>query len=102
MASCYKNRVTLGDMVVILSPIWVILVRKILLCFGVREVCLWKLLTGHECIGCGMMSAMLYLIRGEFGQAYESNPLVVIVAPVLLYCWLSYVFKVFKRLRDDD
>lgn len=99
MASCYKNRVTLGDIVVILSPIWVILVRRVLLYLGVREVCFWKLLTGHECIGCGMMSAMVYLIRGEFGSAYASNPLVVIVAPVLIYCWFGYVLKVFKRLK---
>lgn len=93
MEKNFKSRVSFEDVVVILAPIWIILLRKMLLLVGVKEVCLWKLLTGHECIGCGMMSAMVYLMRGEFGLAFESNHLVVIVAPVLLWCWLSYIYR---------
>ena len=95
----YKNKISFIDIVILLAPILIIIIRRLLLKCGVQEVCLWKLLTGHECLGCGMMTAIMYLVRGEFGQAYASNPLVVIVAPVLLYCWFKYLIDVVNRVK---
>lgn len=95
----YKNKISFIDIVILLAPILIIIIRRLLLECGVQEVCLWKLLTGHECLGCGMMTAIFYMMKGEFLFAFHSNPLSFVVAPILLYCWLKYLIDVINRVK---
>lgn len=37
--------------------------------------CPVKLLTGHDCPGCGMGHAVVYAMRGEFARSFHSHPL---------------------------
>ena len=45
--------------------------------------CLIKYCTGHSCYGCGLTTAATHLVKLEIHQAYEANPLIFVVLPVL-------------------
>ncbi|MDR0939783.1 MAG: DUF2752 domain-containing protein [Mediterranea sp.] len=63
--------------------------------------CLFKLLTGYDCPGCGSQRAIHYLLNGEIGKAMGANMLVVVSIPYLLLAvLLDYVLeKTPRRLR---
>jgi len=61
-----------------------------------KHFCLIKLLTGHECWGCGLTRAFAALSRFDFQQAYNYNHLIVIFAPLLLILWLCLLRKEFR------
>jgi hypothetical protein len=46
--------------------------------------CLWKWITGYECPGCGMTTAMLDILRMDLKAAFQSNALIFVVAPTIL------------------
>jgi hypothetical protein len=62
-----------------------------------HSVCLFKLFTGHECIGCGMTRAVLSVIHFRFEDAFHYNKLVTIVFPLLIYIWLKTLFNFSKN-----
>lgn len=54
--------------------------------------CTFHTLTGHGCPGCGMTTSFAALARGQLGQAFEANPLGILLfaatalsIPLLLY-----------------
>lgn len=74
-------------------PLIFIFVVEVLVKFNHKTICLWKLLTGHECLGCGMTRAFDALFHLHFKEAFEFNPLIIIVAPLLLYLWIKIIQK---------
>ena len=71
----YKNKIKnikLWDSIVILSPFLILIFYKITMIFHIPSICIWKLLTGHECIGCGIMRAIVCLLKLDFkGASYS-------------------------------
>jgi hypothetical protein len=62
-----------------------------------HSICLYKNITGNECIGCGMTRAILSAMHFQFESAYFYNKLVVIVCPLLIYIWIKEVInKIFN------
>jgi hypothetical protein len=61
-----------------------------------HSVCLFKNLTGHECIGCGMTRATLSAIHFQFENAFIYNKLFIIVFPMLIYIWGKTILKRFS------
>lgn len=57
--------------------------------------CLWKLLAGVDCPGCGLTTAMLHLLRLDPAAAYASNPLVFLVLPAVA----AYLLQDLHRFR---
>jgi hypothetical protein len=47
--------------------------------------CLWNLLFGVRCPGCGLTTAFVALVRLDFLAAYESNALIFILLPLGWY-----------------
>lgn len=45
--------------------------------------CLFKKVTGYDCPGCGGLRALHHLLRGEVGEAFRLNALVVATLPLL-------------------
>lgn len=86
---------TLNKYIVLLAPFFIVLLHKLLVFFGVKSICVWYLLTGNKCLGCGITTAMVQLLQGNFKSAFEANFLIIIVAPILFYCWISFIGKSF-------
>jgi hypothetical protein len=55
------------------------------------SLCLIKTIFGVECPGCGMTRALAYLLHGDLPGALHSNPLALIVLPLLGFLWLRFV-----------
>lgn len=72
-------------------PLIFILVVELLVKFNDKSICLWKILTGHECLGCGITRAFHALFHLQFQRAFEFNHAIIIVAPLLLYLWLKLI-----------
>lgn len=72
-------------------PLIFILVVELLVKFNDKSICLWKVLTGHECIGCGITRAFHALFHLQFQSAFEFNHGIIIVAPLLLYLWIKLI-----------
>ena len=85
-----KNKLKAGEMIIVISPFLVLAIHALTTHFGFEHLCLWRLLTGHECWGCGMTHAVVEVLKLNFQAAIEYNPFVVIVFPLLLLVWSKY------------
>ncbi len=59
--------------------------------------CLIRYATGEKCFGCGLTTAVTDLLKLDFKSAYDSNPLIFIVLPVLIYLFVNHWRKFFKN-----
>lgn len=55
--------------------------------------CIWKTVTGHECLGCGITRAFYSLFHGELKNAYNTNPLIIVIAPLMIILWIKLLIK---------
>ncbi|MBU3676130.1 MAG: DUF2752 domain-containing protein [Chitinophagaceae bacterium] len=62
-------------------------------------VCIMTLLSGYECIGCGMTRACQRLIHFRMQEAWQFNKLALVVFPILVYLWGELAFKIIKRIQ---
>lgn len=62
-------------------------------------LCLFKLLFGWECWGCGTTRALSCAFHGQFGRAWQFNHLVVVVGPLLVGIWVGSVRNQWRHLR---
>lgn len=68
--------------------------------------CLFRLVTGLQCPGCGVSRMLLALLRLDFPAAFQANPVLLCMLPLLLLLggrvlWL-YVHRDTLRSRDVD
>ena len=56
----------------------------VLIPLGIRVPCLFRLLTGWRCPGCGITDCFLHLLHGQFRAALSDNLGLTAAAPVLL------------------
>lgn len=61
------------------------------------SICLFKLLMGNECYGCGITRAVVNMVHFEFDKAIAYNKLIIAVFPLLLYIWFRNVIEVLKE-----
>lgn len=47
--------------------------------------CLFTLLTGHHCWGCGLSRALWSLVQGDFLTAYRYNPAIYLLLGIFIY-----------------
>jgi hypothetical protein len=64
-----------------------------------HSICLYKLITGRECYGCGMTRAVLSALHFNFSSAFNFNKLVVIVLPLLIFIWVDLLLKTRASLK---
>ena len=57
---------------------------------GIFPACPFRALTGLTCPGCGSTRALHQLLHGNFVAAFELNPLMVLVLPILGYALIAY------------
>ena len=62
----------------------------------IRIPCVFHLITGLKCPGCGMTSAAVSMTHFDFKGAYESNVLAFSVVPVLCFIMLIQEIRYIK------
>ena len=62
-------------------------------------LCLYKLLFGWECWGCGITRAMSCAFHGQFANAWRFNHLVVVVGPLVAGIWVGCVRNQWRHIR---
>lgn len=45
--------------------------------------CIFKMITGYHCVGCGITRALHALVHGDIALAFAMNPLVTLVLPLI-------------------
>jgi len=66
---------------------------KLIFSIDVLIPCLWKTIFHFECPGCGLTTAFIDIVIFDFKGAYNSNPLIFIVLPIVIY----FVIKDFMK-----
>lgn len=61
-------------------------------------LCLWTRFFGFHCLGCGMHHASFQLVRGHFHDAWNSNPLIYVVLPLLAYLYVRHVHRLWRKV----
>ncbi len=87
------KKIKLWEMIILTSPFLILILYKVLNYYNIESICLFKLLTGHNCPGCGITRAIVCVLKGNFSQAFNYNPLVIVVFPLLVYSWIGFVIK---------
>jgi uncharacterized protein DUF2752 len=63
---------------------------------GLFPVCIFRLLTGLQCPGCGSTRAAHQILHGHFVAAFMLNPLFLLAIPFLLFALLRYSVIVMR------
>ena len=58
---------------------------------GIAIPCIFHLVTGLKCPGCGVTRMCVALMHLDFKSAYEYNQMIFILSPVLLFIFLTCV-----------
>lgn len=62
--------------------------------FGIP--CMFHLITGLKCPGCGVTRMAVALLQLDVAGAFEANPAVLVLSPVFLAVFIKYVVNYVK------
>lgn len=86
-----------------LVGIWLLLISGAIYLFvyepgrtGFFPVCMFRLVTGLTCPGCGTTRALHEILHGHFLAAFMLNPLLLLAIPVLLFAFVRYSVTVLR------
>lgn len=77
-------------------------ILKSLSIINITPPCLWTIIFGHECLGCGFTTACLKAIQLDFKGAFESNKLFFVVVPALTFYIAKDYFRFRKKLINSN
>src|SRR5688572_25498566 len=63
---------------------------------GFFPACLFRLMTGFVCPGCGSTRGLHALVHGDLLTAFKFNPFMVLALPVLLYVLIRHTNAVMR------
>ena len=63
---------------------------------GITPICIFRRLSGFHCPGCGITRSVYCIMHGWFYEAFDYNPLVMILSPFVLY---EFVIELFRRAK---
>ena len=90
------NKINIKIIFIVLLPILFYAAVK----FAVENVnvnlCLFRIITGKECIGCGITRAFYELFNLNFEKACEYNSRIIIVAPLMFLVWIKMLIENIK------
>ena len=73
---------------------------------GIGIPCVFRLITGLKCPGCGVSHMALCLLHGDIKGAWRANPVVLCLLPILLFLLLRvsvrYVMGQGKQLTPSE
>ena len=71
------------------------------ICNG-NTICVFTNIFGVECWGCGITRAIFSALHFRFYDAWEYNPLFVVVLPLLLFFWMRTVVRQLRTIKGDN
>ena len=71
------------------------------ICNG-NTICVFTNIFGVECWGCGITRAIFSAFHFRFYDAWEYNPLFVVVLPLLLFFWMRTVVRQLRTIKGDN
>jgi hypothetical protein len=63
---------------------------------GFFPACIFRLLTGLTCPGCGTTRALHAILHGHLETAFMLNPMLLLASPFLIYAFLRYSVTVMR------
>ena len=69
------------------------------LCTGLRIPCVFYVITGLKCVGCGITRLFVSIARFDFINAFKYNPFIFITGPFLL---AYLVFSEIKYIKTGN
>lgn len=85
------KKTALSGLVIILGLFYSVLAR-----FGLAPPCLFRLVTGLKCPGCGVTQMVLAIMQLNFRFAFHCNPALFLLQPFICYligktylCWFN-------------
>lgn len=66
-----------------------------------ESICIFKHLFDTECWGCGTTRAFFSVMYGNFAQAWEYNPLITVIFPLLLWLWGKEIWRTIISLKKE-
>ena len=64
---------------------------------GIAIPCIFHLVTGLKCPGCGVTRMCVALMHLDFRSAYEYNQMIFLLSPVLLFIYLTCVIGYIRN-----
>lgn len=58
---------------------------------GIGMICIFRLVTGLKCPGCGVTHMCIALLHLDFAAAFEANPAVLLISPLLAVVFVPYL-----------
>lgn len=55
--------------------------------------CIFNLITGYECPGCGVTRMCMAIMRLDFKAAYNYNKMLFLLSPALIYVFASQIYR---------
>ena len=71
------------------------------ICNG-NTICVFTNIFEVECWGCGITRAIFSALHFRFYDAWEYNPLFVVVLPLLLFFWMRTVVRQLRTIKGDN
>ncbi|HRG87531.1 MAG TPA: DUF2752 domain-containing protein [Chitinophagales bacterium] len=71
----------------------------------IRIPCLWRIVSGCKCWGCGLSEAAGYLLKFDFAEAYHSNaliyPILIVAAAYFVNHFLSFAYCYYSNKKSQ-
>ena len=84
-----------------LIPVVLYVIPMESICNG-NTICVFTNIFGVECWGCGITRAIFSALHFRFYDAWEYNPLFVVVLPLLLFFWMRTVVRQLRTIKGDN
>ena len=82
--------------IILLSYVTIGLMLRAYANIDICPPCLINKIFGINCWGCGLTTAFIHILRLEFVEAFNSNWLIIIVFPSIIFFTLNNLIKVTK------
>lgn len=76
----------------VIVPVVLLFLPKDYFDYG-HSICIYTLITGHECFGCGITRAVMHMIHFDFSAAWNFNKLSFFVVPILGVWYLEIIVR---------
>ena len=94
-----NKKILIKLIIIIILPFAAFLTAHILINYSQQPICLWKIIFHFDCPGCGITRAFYQLCKLNFHRAWQYNPKIFFIAPLLFYFWIKEIINLLKKIH---